>query len=64
MHEEVVAGFTAQLGPAHPNTLRTKGNLAVLLMQMGELAEARRLYAEVVAGQTALLGLAHPDTLM
>ena len=40
-----------------------KGNLAVLLQQMGELAEARRLSEEVVAGQTAQLGPLHLDTL-
>ena len=63
MYEEVVAGFTVQLGPAHTETLRTKGNLATLLMEMGEWAQARRLFEEVVAGQTAQFGPAHIDTL-
>ena len=56
-------GQTAQLGPAHADTLRTKGNLAALLMEMGEQVEARRLNEEVLAGQTVQLGPAHPDTL-
>ena len=63
LYEEVVAGFTAQLGPAHVDTLATKNNLALLLMQMGERAEARRMYEEVVAGLTAQLGPAHTTTL-
>ena len=53
----------AQLGPAHSNTLLTKGNLAVLLKQMGEQVEARRMFEEVLAGQTAQLGPAHSNTL-
>ena len=52
----MLAGQTAQLGPAYVGTLRTKGNLATLLDEMGEDAEARRLCEEVVAGQTALRG--------
>ena len=32
MLEEVLAGQTAQLGPAHPDTMRTKGNLAIMLV--------------------------------
>ena len=63
MFEEVVPGQMAQLGPAHPDTLRTNGNLATLLQQLGELAEARRLYEQVVPGQSAQLGPGHVDTL-
>ena len=63
MIEEVLAGQTALLGPAHTDTLLTKGNLAGLLEEMGKRAEARRLLEEVVAGQTAQLGPAHTDTL-
>ena len=64
LYEEVVAGQTAQLGPAHANTLLTKGNLASLLDKMGEWAEARRVYEEVAAGQTVQLGPAHTSTLI
>ncbi len=42
-YEEVVAGCTAQLGADHTRTLTTKGNLASLLKDLGERAEARRL---------------------
>ena len=58
-----MAGQTAQLGPGHVDTLLTKGNLAILLEEIGELAEARRMYEEVVAGQMAQLGPAHTNTL-
>ena len=63
LYEEVVAGQTAQLGPAHSDTLQTKGNLAILFKEIGELADERRLYEEVVAGRTAQLGPGHVDTL-
>ena len=63
MFEEVVPGQMAQLGPAHPDTLRTNGNLATLLQQLGVLAEARRLNEQVVPGQSAQLGPGHVDTL-
>ena len=59
---EVLAGQTAQLGPAHTDTLRTKGNLACLLAQTGDLAGARPLFEEVAVGLTAQLGPTHPHT--
>jgi hypothetical protein len=64
LFEEVLAGQTAELGPTHLNTLRFKGNLANLLVKLGQRAEARRLYEEVVAGQTAQLGPANSSTLL
>ena len=63
MYEEVVAGFTAQLGATHTSTLAAKMNLAILLKNLGESAEARTMYEEVVAGYTAQLGATHADTL-
>ena len=36
MYEAVVAGYTAQLGPDHTDTLRAKNNLAILLKALGE----------------------------
>jgi hypothetical protein len=53
--EEVFVGQVEQLGPNHASTLLTKGNLAVLLMEMGELVEARRVCDEVLAGWTEQL---------
>ena len=37
--------------------------LAVLLEDMGETVEARRLYEEVIEGRTAQLGASHTTTL-
>ena len=50
LYEAAVTESTAELGPAHSDTLTTKGNLALLLQTMGEWAEARRMCEEVVAG--------------
>ena len=58
-----MAGQTAQLGPAHWDTLTTKGNLATMLQKTGGRAEAWRLYEEVLVRQTAQLGPAHPVNL-
>ena len=46
------------------STLETKNNLANALSDVGEWAEARRLYEEVLAEETAQLGPTHPDTLL
>ena len=35
LYEEVIEGQTAQLGGSHSSTLTTKGNLALLLDEMG-----------------------------
>ncbi len=37
--------------------------LAILLQNLGERDEARRLYTEVIDGYTAQLGAQHTDTL-
>jgi len=44
-------------------TLHAIGNLAAVLRQTGQLAEAEELAREQVAGTARLLGSAHPDTL-
>ncbi len=38
-------------------------NLAILLADLGERDESRRLYTEVIEGYTAQLGAQHTDTL-
>ena len=55
---------TARLGPNHPDTLHTKGDLAVVMKKQGDLPEARALYEAVLEAQTARLGPNHPDTLL
>ena len=50
LYEEVIEGQTAQLGASHTSTLITKGNLAILQSETGEMDEARKLYEEVIEG--------------
>eukprot|EP01045_Picozoa_sp_COSAG04_P008850 COSAG04_NODE_499_length_13372_cov_8.292398_5_plen_90_part_00 len=59
----VLAAQKETLGPRHPSTLHTQGNLAVLLGdELGEVGEACTLMREVVAAQTAVLGAEHERT--
>ena len=52
----------ATLGNDHPETLIAIANLANLLRDMGELAEAKPLMEEAVQGATETLGKDHPHT--
>ena len=51
------------LDGSHADTLKTKGNLAEMQQEMGEMDAARKLYEEVIEGQTAQLDGSHVDTL-
>jgi hypothetical protein len=51
------------LGPEHPHTLMTAGNLANALFTQGNHAEAERMFREVLAVQRRVLGPEHPNTL-
>ncbi len=51
------------LGPAHPDTLRTRHNLAGAYRDAGRVAEAIAIYEPVLADRERILGRAHPDTL-
>jgi hypothetical protein len=50
-------------GPEHADTLSAKHNLAVVLDEQGEFAEARYRYEKVLQARERLLGPEHPDTL-
>ena len=63
LYERVIAGYTAQLGADHLDTLDAQLELAILLRVIGENGEARRLYERVIAGYTVQLGAEHLDTL-
>jgi tetratricopeptide (TPR) repeat protein len=64
LYEEMIEGYTAQLGAQHKATLDAKNNLASLLVSLGEHDAARQLYEEeVIEGYTAQLGDQHTDTL-
>ena len=63
LYEQVIAGYTSQLGADHTDTLRAKMNLANLLADLGQRTEARDLYEQVIAGRTSQLGADHTRTL-
>ena len=56
--------LTAQttLGPDHPDTLKTRNNIAGFTGEAGEPAAARDLYHALLPDQERVLGPDHPDT--
>lgn len=61
--EEALRLFLETLGPVHSLTLMAQHNLAGVLRQQGELAEARALFESCLESQRHLLGAEHPDSL-
>jgi non-specific serine/threonine protein kinase/serine/threonine-protein kinase len=61
--ERSVELFDANLGPDHPDTLRSKSSLAYLYGAQAKFDQAERLSLDVVKSQAARLGANHPDTL-
>jgi tetratricopeptide (TPR) repeat protein len=51
------------LGPQHPDTLTSRGNLAVAYQAAGRNAEAIPLHEQTLADREQVLGATHPDTL-
>ena len=51
------------LGPDHPDTLWTRGNLAASYRSAGRIPEAIALGKQVAAPSERILGTDHPDTL-
>ncbi len=51
------------LGRDHPDTLRTRNNIAHWTGRVGEAREALRLFAELRLDMERVLGRDHPDTL-
>jgi hypothetical protein len=52
------------LGPEHPDTLSSMGNLASTYFNQGRWNEAEQLELQVMDMRTKLLGPEHPDTLL
>jgi eukaryotic-like serine/threonine-protein kinase len=57
------ATFTAQLGPDHPDTIFSGGNLALGYQDAGQLERAVKLFEEALRLTTVRLGPDHEDTL-
>ena len=53
----------ATLGRDHPNTLKTRNNIAAWTGMVGDTREALRLFGELLPDQERVLGRDHPDTL-
>ena len=51
------------LGPDHPDTLTTRGNIACWTGECGDPAGALRLFRELLPDRERVLGPDHPDTL-
>ena len=51
------------LGPDHPDTLTTRGNIASWTGECGDAAGALRLFRELLPDRERVLGPDHPDTL-
>src|SRR5262249_45298548 len=62
-NEAARAIYTKQLGPEHPDTLRSMYNLANSYAELGRHADALKLHEQTLALQKARLGLEHRDTL-
>ena len=64
LSEQTLALQRSQLGPRHPETLRSMNNLAASYLAVGRYAAALKLFNEALVGQREKLGTEHPDTLM
>ncbi len=61
--EKAIAVRGAALAPDHPDTLRSRVDLATVVLSTGRTAEAVRLYESAFERFQATLGPDHPDTL-
>ena len=61
--QEAVGMLTDALGPDHPDTLATRGNLAIAYRESGNLQKAIDMFEDVLADCTRILGPNHPHTL-
>jgi tetratricopeptide (TPR) repeat protein len=62
-YEEVLAWRKSNLGPDHPDTLKSMSNLASIFHTLGRHADALKLLKETLAMRKAKLGSDHPETL-
>ena len=62
-YEPLLADKERILGPAHPDTLATRNNLAVAYQAAGRVAEAIAIYEPLLADRARILGPTHPHTL-
>lgn len=63
-HSALLDVQTRVLGPAHPDTLRTRNNFANLLSDVGDHDAAAAEHRVILEIRTALMGPDHVDTLI
>ena len=61
--QDAVNMLADALGPDHPDTLATRGNLAIAYRESGNLQKAIDIFEDVLTDCTRLLGPNHPHTL-
>ena len=59
----MLAEYERVLGADHPDTLKTRNNLAGAYYSVGRFGEAIELFEQVLDERKRLLGADHPDTL-
>ncbi len=64
LYERTLADCERILGADHPNTLRSRNNLAMVYRAAGRTAEAIPLLERTLADCERVLGADHPDTLV
>ena len=63
MYQEALKIMEAQLGAEHPNTLTTKGLMALTMHKQGDFQASRELNEQIIRVEEAQLGAQHPNTL-
>ncbi len=62
--EKVIPACERVFGRAHPNTLASLNNLALLYNSLGAYDRAELLYSRTVEARESVLGREHPETLL
>ena len=63
MHEQALSAYERVLGLDHPDTLTSRGNLALAYQDAGRVGEAITLHEQALTAYERVLGPDHPDTL-
>ena len=63
LFRELLSDQVRVLGPDHPDTLTTRGNIAASIGWCGDAAAARRLFRELLPDLVRVLGPDHPNVL-
>jgi tetratricopeptide (TPR) repeat protein len=62
--EQTLADRARILGDEHPDTLKSRNNLAFVYQEAGRADAAIPMYEQALAGLERVLGERHPDTVL